>query len=81
MYCEQVLYLGHVISATGVSPDPAKLLVLENWPRPITVSELQFFLGFVNFYSDFIDEQTALISSMYDLTSTRKGTEQVHVSA
>ena len=26
--CEQVLYLGHVISPSGVSPDPAKLGVL-----------------------------------------------------
>ena len=81
LYCEQVLYLGHVISAAGVSPDPAKLRVLADWPLPTTVHELQYFLGFVNFYSDFIDEQTALTSSLYDLTSARKGTEPVHFSA
>ena len=23
LFCEQVLYLGHVISATGITPDPA----------------------------------------------------------
>ena len=28
LFCEQVLYLGHVISPFGVSPDPAKLRVL-----------------------------------------------------
>ena len=81
LYCEQVLYLWHVISAAGVSPDPAKLSVLADWPLPITVLELQSFLGFVNFYSDFIDEQTVLTSSLYDLTSSRKGTEPVHFSA
>ena len=32
----------------------------------------------MNFYSDFIDEQTALTSSLYDLTAARKGTEPVH---
>ena len=73
-----MLYLPHVIAPSGVSPDPAKLRVLADWPLPTTVRELQSFLGFVNFYSDFIDEQTALTSSLYDLTAVRKGTEPVH---
>ena len=55
LFCEQVLYLGHVISAAGVSPDPAKLRVLAEWPLPKTVRELQSFFGFVNFYSNIID--------------------------
>ena len=78
LFCEQVLYLGHVILPSGVSPDPAKLRVLADWPILTTVRKLQSFLGFVNFYSDFIDEQTALTSSLYDLTAARKGTEPMH---
>ena len=70
--------MGHVISFAGVSPDPSKLRVLADWPLPTTVRELQSFLSFVNFYSDFIDEQTALTSSLYDMTAARKGTEPVH---
>ena len=52
--------------------------MLADWPLSTTVRELQSFLGFGNFYSDFIDEQTALTSSLYDMTATRKGTEPVH---
>ncbi len=48
--------------------------MLADWPLPTTVRELQSFLGFVNFYSDFIDEQTALTFSRYDLTAARKST-------
>ena len=70
--------MGHVISPAGVSPNPAKLRVLADWPLSTTVRELQSFLGFVNFYSDFIDEQTALTSSLYDITAARKSTEPVH---
>ena len=76
-----MLYLGHVISAAGVSPDPAKFRVLADWPLPTTFRELQSFLGFVNFYGDFIHEQTALTASLYEMTAARKGTEQVHFSA
>ena len=32
----------------------------------------------MNFYSAFIDQQTALTSSLYDLTAARKGTEPMH---
>ena len=34
----------------------------------------------MNFYSDFIDEQTALTLSLYDLTAARKGIEPVHIT-
>ena len=64
-----------------MSPDPAKLLVLADWPLPTTVRELQSLLGFVNFYSDFIDKTTALTSSLYYLTSARKGILPVHFCA
>ena len=77
LFCEQVLYLGHVISPAGVCPYFAKLRVLADWPLPTTVRELQSFFGIVNFYSDFIDEQTALTFSLYDLIAARKGTEPV----
>ena len=59
-----MLYLGHVISLAGVLFDLAKLRVLADLPFPTTVRELQSFLGFVNFNSDFIHEQTALTSSL-----------------
>ena len=70
--------MGHVISPVGVSPDFARLRVLADWPLPTTVRELQSFLNFGNFYSEIIDEQTGLTSSLYDLTAARKGTEPVH---
>ena len=81
LFCEQVLYLVHVIFAAGVSPDPSKLRVLAYWLIFTTVRKLQSFLGFMNFYSDFIDEHTALTASRYYLTAARNGTEPVHFSA
>ena len=34
---QKILYLGHVISATGIEPDPAKVAVLHNYPKPVTI--------------------------------------------
>ena len=81
LLCEQVLYLGHVISAASVSPYPAKLRVLADWPVPTTMRKQQSFLGFINFYGKYIDERTALTVALFDLTAARKNTEPVHFSA
>ena len=81
LFRDQVLYLGHLISAAGVAPDPAKLQVLADWPRPTTVREMQSFLGFVNFYNDYIADATELTSPLYDLTASKKGNDPIHLSA
>lgn len=36
----KLLFLGHQISANGIEPDPAKLSVIRNWPRPQNTKEL-----------------------------------------
>jgi hypothetical protein len=43
-------YLGHVISADGVAPNPDKIEAILNFKRPRTVRELQSFLGLASYY-------------------------------
>uniref|UniRef100_A0A8C5WE77 ribonuclease H n=1 Tax=Leptobrachium leishanense TaxID=445787 RepID=A0A8C5WE77_9ANUR len=49
-----VTYLGHVVSAEGVSTDPRKLEAVASWPRPRNVTELRSFLGFCSYYRRFV---------------------------
>ena len=48
---DQIEYLGHLVTAEGVKPDPAKIATVANWPPPTTVREVQQFLGMANYYS------------------------------
>ncbi|XP_073057375.1 uncharacterized protein [Primulina eburnea] len=50
-----VLFLGHVISAQGVSVDPSKVGAVINWPKPTNVSEIRSFLGLAGYYRCFIE--------------------------
>ena len=46
----EVKYLGHVISQSGISPDPDKTNKVMNIPVPSDVSSLRQFLGLASYY-------------------------------
>ena len=53
-WMKKVHFLGHVISGEGISVDPAKAAVVEEWPRPTNVSEIRSFLGMTGYYCRFV---------------------------
>ena len=50
----EVRYVGHVLSADGVKPDPQKVEAINRMPVPVNREELQRFLGVVTYLSKFI---------------------------
>lgn len=50
---ERVKFLGHVISALGIEPDPEKVQGIQHYTPPKNKKQLQGFLGTVNFCSKF----------------------------
>ena len=50
----RVTYLGHIVSKNSIKTDPKKMEAIKKWPVPKTVTEVQSFLGFTNYYRKFI---------------------------
>ena len=60
-------FLGHIISADGISCDPAKVKAIVEWPAPKAVSHLRSFLGLANYYRRFVKNFASVAAPMYDL--------------
>jgi hypothetical protein len=64
---QQLIYLGHRISAEGVEMDPAKHEAVTNWPRPQNQQDLSSWLGLGNWYRKFIKDYHLLIEPFREL--------------
>ncbi|KAG7588974.1 Integrase catalytic core [Arabidopsis suecica] len=50
----EISFLGHIISAAGVSVDPEKIQAIREWPRPRNAMEIRSFLGLTGYYRRFV---------------------------
>jgi Reverse transcriptase (RNA-dependent DNA polymerase) len=57
----EVDFLGHRVSAAGISPLPKDVEALQRLPVPTNMKGLQWFLGLINFYSRFLPGIAALL--------------------
>jgi hypothetical protein len=49
-----ISYLGHVISADGISIDPVKIQAIQNWPTSLRAKDVRGFLGLAGYYRKFV---------------------------
>lgn len=68
---EEVTFLGHVISTSGISPDPHKMEAVRRMEEPTNVSELRSFLGMVNQLGKFIPQLVERDKALRDLLSKK----------
>jgi len=67
-YKQRIEYLGLVIWEKKVSMDPVKVVGVREWPTLENKTDIQAFLGFVNFYQRFIWDFSAKARPLFDLT-------------
>ena len=67
-YCQQVQFLGHVISGKGIATDPEKIKSVKNFPPPTSVTDIRYFLGLCSYYRRFIKDFSKIAAPLSQLT-------------
>lgn len=66
---ESIAFLGHEISAGGITPLMDRVTAIKEFARPETKKHLKRFLGMINFYHRFIPHAAALLAPLHDLAA------------
>ena len=82
LFRDEVVFLGHRISAEGVAVQQRKIEAVRDWPAPRTQTEVRSFLGFANFYHKFVNGYAHIARPLTVLTGKGAGwqwtSEQQH---
>ena len=66
-FLEEIQYLGHIISKSGIRMDPEKLEVIKAWPVLKNIHELCSFIGMCAYYRCFIAHFSSIAGPLHDL--------------
>ena len=74
----KVKYVGHIVSAEEIEPDPEKIQKAMDWPTPTSKEEVRPFLGFIGYYRKFVKDFSKTAKPLTNLLppTRRKGTRK-----
>ena len=62
-----VTYMGHIVAADGLKPDPAKVEAIVMMPKPENKSDLQRLLSMVRYIAQYIPNESAITAPLRSL--------------
>jgi len=66
--CSRVEYLSLISLEGHIEMDLAKIAGVKEWPTPKNVTKVQSFVGFINFYQQFIPDFSHMSNPLHQLT-------------
>ena len=73
-------FLGHHISAAGITPLQSKVQAIQVFPPPANLRKLPEFLSLVNFYRRFIPRCAKILQPLIDLLSSKGSSKSFELS-
>jgi len=68
----EIVFLGRVINAEGISLQPDHLEIIKNWPVPKNIKQLEQWLGFANYHRNHLKNMAEMSDPLYKMISDAK---------
>ena len=68
----EVVFLGHVVTASGVKPNPTNVSKILDWPQPKTAKQIKQFVAMGSYYRRYIKGFATIVRPMVELTKKGK---------
>ena len=78
----KVLFLGHILTKDGISPNPNKIQKVKDWPVPTNAKEVHSFLGLASYYRRFVPQFVKWAYPLHDLirpVATKKSRPRIRL--
>ena len=72
----ELKFLGHIVSVSGMRPDPAKVEAIMQWNTPRSMFELRSFLGMANYFRRYIRHYAKIAKPLTDLMQGEARSDQ-----
>ena len=72
LFVEEVEFCGHVMRDGQRRPSPGKLLAIQKWSPPETISHLRGFMGVTNYYSGYVPHYAELAAPLTSKLSVNR---------
>lgn len=65
-------FLGHNVSVKGILPSNDRIKIIDSYPVPETLKQLERFLGMINFYHRFVPQFSQTLQPLYSLANATR---------
>jgi hypothetical protein len=70
------VYLGHIVGGGQLKIDPSNIHVIVNWPKTKSVTEIQGFIGEVQYWRSFISNFSLIETPLHALINVKNSFQQ-----
>jgi hypothetical protein len=65
---ESVQFLGHIVSARGIHPNPEKVQAVQDFPTPSSLSDVRAVVGMASYYRRYVRNFADIAAPLHELT-------------
>jgi hypothetical protein len=66
---KELKFLGYLVGAGTLKPNPSKISTVKDWPIPVTKTDVRAFLGLCGFFRRFVEHYATIAKPLTSLTS------------